>query len=115
MYLPHIFLARSNDGDDRFNHNRGFDSPHRFDRGRPDQETIILLFTLFGILLTLLLMLVLLLIQAWAVWKLARVVVNAAEEEKGEGNEVGGKMMERGCAGFLKALGLSSKGKEGDT
>ncbi|ORY04676.1 hypothetical protein BCR34DRAFT_591142 [Clohesyomyces aquaticus] len=54
-------------------------------RGLRDDSTTLLLFTLFGILIVLFLLLILLFFQTWALWKIARVVVEQNTESSSEG------------------------------
>lgn len=74
-----------------FNNRGGNDGEFPFgSNNRNQQEIILLLFTLFGILVTLFLMLIVFLFQTWTLWKIARVVV----EQNGSDEDDGGKRTE---------------------
>ncbi|KAF2476686.1 uncharacterized protein BDR25DRAFT_349758 [Lindgomyces ingoldianus] len=70
-----------------------------------DEETILLLFTLFGILVVLFLLLLVIVFQTWALWKMARVVVEQNTEAGG-----GEKESRRGSAGGWFGGGSSGGG-----
>lgn len=52
-------------------------------KGLKDEETVLLLFTLFGILVVLFLILIVYVFQTWALWKMAKVVVEQNTEGDG--------------------------------
>ncbi|KAF2790548.1 hypothetical protein K505DRAFT_419758 [Melanomma pulvis-pyrius CBS 109.77] len=61
------------------------------------EETILLLFTLFGILVVLFLLLIVVVLQTWALWRMAKVVV----EQNTEDGDVARRKSSFGAAGFF--------------